>query len=154
MSFIIGGLLASVVSGAMYLYRETLMNYLYAKPELEPIYDVSRKFRSLGGYVLELGIKNGQFFRLIEDGDSIMIPSRKLLECISHDENKIEYKFEVGYTVTFLNHAHHMIILVKYENLVIVDLMIDKEQDENIYKKIDKDSLELDHLESFFTNGM
>ena len=45
-----------------------------------------------------------------------------------------------------------MIILVKYENLVIVDLMIDKEKEENIYKKIEKDSLELDYLESFFTN--
>jgi hypothetical protein len=152
MSFIIGGLLASVMSGAMYLYREHIINYLYAKPELEPIYDVSRKFRSLGGYILELGVKNGQFFRLIEDGDSIMIPSRKLLECLTHDENKIEYKFEVGYTLTFLNHAHHMIILVKYENLVIVDLMIDKEKEENIYKKIEKDSLELDYLEYFFTN--
>jgi hypothetical protein len=152
MSFIIGGVLASVMSGAVYLYREYITNYFYPNPELEPIYDISRKFRSLGGYVLELGVKNGQFFRLIEDGDSIMIPSRKLLECISHDENKIEYKFEVGYTVTFLNHAHHMIILVKYENLVIVDLMIDKEKDENIYKKIEKDSFELDYLESFFTN--
>jgi hypothetical protein len=154
MSFIIGGVLASVMTGAMYLYREYITSYFYPKSEIEPAYDVSRKFRSLGGYVLELGVKNGngQFFRLIEDGDSIMIPSRKLLECLTHDENKIEYTFEVGYTVTFLNHAHHMIILVKYENLVIVDLMIDKEKEENIYKKIDKDSLELDYLESFFTN--
>jgi hypothetical protein len=152
MSFIIGGVLASFMSGAMYIYRENLINYFYPTPQIEPIYDITRKFRSVGGHVLELGVKNGQFFRLIEGGDSVMIPSRKFLECISHNEDKIEYKFEVDYTLTFLNHAHHIIILVKYEDIVMIDLMIDKDQEENIYKKIDKDSLELDYLESFFTN--
>ena len=152
MSFIIGGVLASFMSGAMYIYRENLVNYFYPKPLIEPIYDITRKFRSVGGNVLEIGVKNGQFFRLIEGGDSIMIPSRKLIECISHNKDKIEYKFEVDYTLTFLNHDHHIIILVKYEDIVMIDLMIDKDQEENIYKKIEKDSLELDYLESFFTN--
>jgi hypothetical protein len=152
MSFIIGGVLASFMSGAMYIYREKLINYLYPKTEIEPVYDITRKFRSIGGHILELGVKNGQFFRLIENGDSVMIPSRKFIECISHTEDKIEYKFDINYTLTFLNHAHHIIVLVKYENIVMIDLMIDKEKEENIYKKIDKDSVDLDLLESFFTN--
>ena len=152
MSFIIGGVLASVVSGAIYLYRNTVLDYFYPKPIIDPIYTVSRTFQSMGGYIIELGVLDGegQFFRLIEGFDSIMIPSRKLLECTSHDKNRIDYKFELSYIITILNHAHHMIILIKYENIVMIDLMIDKDQKENQYNKIDFQSTELDYIHSFF----
>lgn len=151
MSFIIGGVV--IAGGLVYLIKDTFIKYLYPKPIIEPVFTVSRTFQSMGGYLTEFGILDGegQFFRLIEGLDSVMIPPRKLLECTTNNDNKIEYKFELGYTITILNHAHHMIILIKYENLVILDLMIDKDKPENIYKKIDNHSTELDYLESFFT---
>ena len=58
MSFIIGGVLASIMSGAMYLYRDSLINYFYPNPRIKPIYDITRQFRSVGGHVLEFGIIN------------------------------------------------------------------------------------------------
>ena len=146
MSFIIiGG--AALVSGAVYLYRETIHEYLYPKEQLPPNI---RRFKSVGGNIIEFSVNDGQYFRVIENEDFVMIPYQKLVSCSSHDEYKIDYHFKIGHHVTFYNHEHHLNILVKHDNVVLLDVLIDKEKEENVYKKIDNNSEELDYLETFF----
>lgn len=140
------GIILSTLYNNRYLIWDILIGrFTKIKAHNENIYRISRIIPINKTTFLEYGIIQGQYFRLIDENNCIIIGSKKLTKCI-HTNVRLEYFFEDDYSIIFSMLDQYVRIEIFDKAQLLYSTL--RVKDSHI-KKISLYSKDLDHISDF-----